>query len=199
MEDLSAMEFCDARTRTGGRCRRSAGHGTEHLGVGRCTLHGGSTPGQVERARRQLALREMAQMGGAVELEPTDALLACVHRAAGQAAWLRLKVEDLRDEDLLTVGAHGTLVPHTWIRMEQEALDRLARVSKMALDGGVAERAVQFAERTGELLAAAFADALAVLELDPQREAEIVGLFTTRLRALEESSEEEAISESCAR
>ncbi len=34
---------------------------------------------------------------------------ACVHRAAGQAAWLRLKVEDLRDEDLLTVGAHGTM------------------------------------------------------------------------------------------
>ncbi len=71
-----------------------------------------------------------------------------------------MKVEDLGDEDLLTVGAHGRLVAHTWIRMEQEALDRLARVSKMALDGGVAERAIQFAERTGELLAAAFGDAL---------------------------------------
>ncbi len=103
-----------------------------------------------------------------------------------------MKVEDLRDEDLLTVGAHGTRVPHTWIRMEQEALDRLARVSKMALDGGVAERAVQFAERTGELLAAAFGDALSLLELDPQREAEVVGAFMKRLRALEECSEEEA-------
>ncbi len=53
-------------------------------------------------------------MGDAVELEPTDALLACVQRAAGQAAWLRLKVEDLGDEDVLTVGAHGSLVAHTW-------------------------------------------------------------------------------------
>lgn len=54
------------------------------------------------------------------------------------------------------------------------------------------ERAIQFAERTGELLAPAFGDALAVLELDPQWEAEVVGAFRKRLRALEDGSEEEA-------
>ncbi|MBA3427245.1 MAG: hypothetical protein H0U07_01560 [Actinobacteria bacterium] len=27
----------------------------------------------------------------------------------------------------------GALVPHTWVRMEQEALDRLARVSKICV------------------------------------------------------------------
>ncbi len=70
----------------------------------------------------------------------TQALLQCVYRAAGQAAWLRLKVESLADDVLLCSGAHGAPVAHTWVRMEQEALDRLARVSKMALDGGVAER-----------------------------------------------------------
>jgi endonuclease/exonuclease/phosphatase family metal-dependent hydrolase len=42
-------------------------------------------------------------------------------------------------EELLCTGAHGGLVPHTWVRMEQEAVDRLARLSKMALDSGVAE------------------------------------------------------------
>ncbi|HSR53819.1 MAG TPA: hypothetical protein VLV83_23580 [Acidobacteriota bacterium] len=35
---------CDARTRSGGRCKKSAGWGTEHVGQGRCRLHGGSTP-----------------------------------------------------------------------------------------------------------------------------------------------------------
>jgi hypothetical protein len=62
-------------------------------------------------------------MGGAIEVAPTQALLECVRRAGGQA-------------EVVCVGAHGTPAPHTWVRMEQEALDRLARVSKMALDAG---------------------------------------------------------------
>src|SRR4051812_49155423 len=98
MEHLSAMELCAARTRSGGRCRRPAGHGTEHSGIGRCKLHGGSTPAQVQRARRDVALRELAAMGARLEIEPTQALLECVYRAAGQAAWLRLKVESLGEE-----------------------------------------------------------------------------------------------------
>ncbi len=92
----------------------------------------------MEHARRESASRELAVMGGAIEVEPTDALLACVHRAAGQAAWLRSKVESLTDDEVLSVGGHGAPVSHTWVRMEQEALDHLARFSKMALDAGVA-------------------------------------------------------------
>ena len=39
------MERCGARARsTGGRCRKPAGWGTDHNGVGRCRLHGGATP-----------------------------------------------------------------------------------------------------------------------------------------------------------
>jgi hypothetical protein len=133
MEDLSAMEQCAARTRSGGRCRRPAGHGTEHLGLGRCKLHGGSTPSQIERARRELAARELAVMGAAIAVGPTQALLECVYRAAGQAAWLRLKVESLAPEEVVCVGAHGTPAPHTWVRMEQEALDRLAACRRWRL------------------------------------------------------------------
>jgi len=37
---------CGAKTRAGGGhpCGRMAGHGTNHLGMGRCKYHGGSTP-----------------------------------------------------------------------------------------------------------------------------------------------------------
>ena len=55
----------------------------------------------------------MAVMGGDIAIEPTQALLACVHRAAGQAAWLRLKVESLSDDEIVCVartGAGGTYV-----------------------------------------------------------------------------------------
>src|SRR3954468_15761568 len=167
MEHLSAMELCAARKRSGGQCRRPAGHGTEHLGIGRCSLHGGSTPAQMERARRDLALREVAVMGGRVEIEPTQALLECVYRAAGQEAWLRGKVESLSQDEVLCVGAHGRPTPHTWIRLEQEALDRLARFSKMALDAGVAERQTRITKRAGTRIAAALEEAAAPLCLPP--------------------------------
>ena len=189
MEHWSAMELCSARTRSGGRCRRPAGHGTEHSGIGRCKLHGGSTPAQSERARRELAHRELALLGGSIAIEPTDALLECVHRAAGQATWLRLKVESLEPDALVCVGAHGDPALHTWARMEHEALDRLARWSKMALDAGVAERSVQIAERTAQLIAVALDEALAPLGLPPQQRSSVIERFAERLSQLERKGE----------
>lgn len=35
---------CNAKTRQGGKCGRPAGWGTDHVGVGACKLHAGSTP-----------------------------------------------------------------------------------------------------------------------------------------------------------
>jgi len=35
-------DTCGAKTRAGTPCRRPAGWGTDHVGVGRCKLHGGS-------------------------------------------------------------------------------------------------------------------------------------------------------------
>lgn len=42
----SVKPKCGAKTRAGGGhpCGRSAGHGTNHLGMGRCKYHGGATP-----------------------------------------------------------------------------------------------------------------------------------------------------------
>jgi hypothetical protein len=186
MEDLRAMELCAARKRSGGRCRRPAGHGTEHLGIGRCSLHGGSTPAQMERARRDLALREVAVMGARLEIEPTQALLECVYRAAGHAG----KVESLSEDEVLCVGAHGRPTPHTWIRLEQEALDRLARFSKMALDAGVAERQIKIAERTGARIAAALEEAVAPLGLSAGERSAMVQRFVQGLTVLEHTDDD---------
>jgi len=40
-----AKALCGARTRSGGRCKLSAGHGTNHPGTGRCKRHGGASTG----------------------------------------------------------------------------------------------------------------------------------------------------------
>lgn len=38
------MKPCGATTRSGGKCKQKAGWGTDHVGQGRCKLHGGATP-----------------------------------------------------------------------------------------------------------------------------------------------------------
>jgi hypothetical protein len=37
--------YCGAKTRSGGSCKRPAGWGTDHVGTGRCKLHGGKSTG----------------------------------------------------------------------------------------------------------------------------------------------------------
>ena len=37
--------YCGAKTRQGDFCRQVAGWGTDHVGYGRCKLHGGASPG----------------------------------------------------------------------------------------------------------------------------------------------------------
>jgi hypothetical protein len=54
-------ELCGAKTRSGTPCERPAGWGTDHVGEGRCKLHGGCSPGgpitngrQAKKTSRQL-------------------------------------------------------------------------------------------------------------------------------------------------
>ena len=39
------MKKCGAKTKVGGKCQYQAGKGTDHLGTGRCRLHGGASKG----------------------------------------------------------------------------------------------------------------------------------------------------------
>lgn len=41
------MNICGAKTRSGTPCKLMAGHGTNHLGQGRCKFHGGASAGGV--------------------------------------------------------------------------------------------------------------------------------------------------------
>lgn len=54
---------CGATTRSGASCRHEAGWGTDHVGTGRCKLHGGSVPvgrasGQFKHGRYSRVHRE---------------------------------------------------------------------------------------------------------------------------------------------
>ncbi len=87
MDNISTdnKKFCGARRRQGeGLCRRPAGWGTDHVGVGHCKLHGGST--KSHRTKAATAILEN-KVKGALErrgVEPVCDPIAQLSMLAGE-------------------------------------------------------------------------------------------------------------------
>ena len=115
-----------------------------------------------------------------MDIDPTQALLWCVALTAHEIKWLDgLIVEAFANgarpygrpstikhhEKAVSIGdGRSVLVPtedktlhpkevNILIADRRDAIERLARYSKMAIDAGIAERVVKLAERVGELVA----------------------------------------------
>jgi len=176
---------CGATTRKGGKCGYPAGHGTDHVGFGRCRRHGGNSPNGRRYAYQLEAIAQVPTMGGDLEVEPTDALLYCVRREAGRQAWLRAMLELETDGDVTDPGSRLAQLA----RLETAATERLARFSAMALSSGVAERRIRMAERQAQALAHAFTTALdsssVGSRMSNEQRAEVVRLFAQQLALLE--------------
>lgn len=82
------------------------------------------------------------------QVSPWDALLEEVQDLAGQVRWLNAKLASASSDDEIKPG--GDL--HCWVEMRDARGDRLAKVSKMAIDAGVAERLLQRVELQGRLM-----------------------------------------------
>lgn len=144
-EQRDTKALCGARKKNGQKCRAFAGQGTSHFGVGRCRFHLGNTPTHQVNAIATEARRGMVEFGQSLDVEPTEALLGVLHLSAGHLNWLRAELADASDKT--------TFDAQVLLRMWDDERDRVARISKAALDAGVAERQVQLAERYGEQLA----------------------------------------------
>lgn len=101
---MSERALCGAPKRTGtGTCTQTAGAGTDHRGVGRCRVHGGTSPSHRVHGARLLAdmnlRRELAKMAVPLEgnVDPQQMLLAMVREAAGNVAYLGARVAELAD------------------------------------------------------------------------------------------------------
>lgn len=161
--------FCDAKKRQGpGCCRRPAGWGTQHVGVGRCKLHGGSTQSQGEAVKKVLARRAVETYGLPVEIDPRDAVLQEVYYTAGAVAYLKDRVRELDADELIwgitaedEIGASefsGVNVkreakPHIWRQLLMEERKHLVAVCKTAHDIGIEDRKIKLAESYGSQLA----------------------------------------------
>lgn len=61
----------------------------------------------------------------------------------------------------------STMSLHVWIKARQDAMDRLARYCKMAIDCGIAERQVQLAENLGSSIGRLISAVLGDMALTP--------------------------------
>lgn len=132
------------------------------------------------------------------DLTPWDALLEVVQSLGGQVAFLRQKIGEVA-----RVGGDDSLLDETtqdgrprgaarWVEMLNDREVELARVSKMAIDAGVAQVLVQRVQLQGELLYRAAQEGLAdavrslSLPLDEEKQLEVVAAIARRVVALEE-------------
>lgn len=156
-----------------GICCLSAGWGTDHPGVGHCKWHGGAlrhetTKGIIVRSIQ--AAREI--YGEDIDIGPHEALLQEVHRTAGAVEWLRQKIRDLEDDEFLVQKTMNLgMQPSAWLALYQSERSHLVKVSKAAIDAGVAERHVRIAEEQAKLIAMAMNMLIndPMLELTPRQ------------------------------
>jgi hypothetical protein len=144
-------EVCGAAKASGGECGHTAGWGTKHAGVGRCRYHGGSSPNGELASERELARRfTVGMLGAESDTDALGSLVLAVRLAAGTVTYYRAQLAVLGDTPI----AEG-------LRRDYErAVEQLSRVSKTAIDAGVAVRQVELEERLAERLASAAESAL---------------------------------------
>ena len=175
-------------TGSGPTCPNSAGQGTAHLGAGKCVQHGGN--GYRENVRGAwIVAHKLAQ---ALNVTPWEALLGEVRRTAGGVAWLDRKVAEAPDDEaLLKVVSDEYGVGYApWVRMRMAERQHLARVSKMAIDAGVAQQLVSEFALQGETVARMVTQITSALGLTQAQEELVDELMRDILLKLESTATE---------
>lgn len=166
----------------GKRCPSRSGRGIwpyEGLG-GPCMAHGGA-----KKAGRSTGAWLMAhKFAEELDVSPWEALLMVIRITAGRVRYcesvLASAVDDrelegrVSSEEPTGVSENGDLTTgrdlRWWVDTSERERDRLARVSKAAIDAGVAQLLIEKELRAGEELAGTFVKVLSAME-----EAGVVG------------------------
>lgn len=160
-------------------CERHAGSGTIHPGTGPCHLHGGNARDE----RRRGAVVTAHAIARVLDVDPWEALTVAMRRAYAWSAWYQAKLATVTDDDDIRPGGSA----YDWVRGAERTTELAAKYAKMALDAGVAERAVQQVELQGQLIAQVLSTTLHEIGLDEATEARAREVMESTLRALDES------------
>jgi hypothetical protein len=166
-------------------CPRGAGQGTGHVGFGRCVAHGGAK--RVGRAEGGWLMA--LSFVGERDITPWAAMLEQVRLLAGQVAYCRQRIAALeviaeaegREQGACLLEGEG----HQWVGMLEARGDRLAKVSKSAIDAGIAERLVRQVELEAGLMLRALNLALDKVPLGEVERETVLEIMSTELVRLE--------------
>jgi len=160
--DERKPSVCGAITRgTKTGCKRPAGWGTNHIGIGRCKTHTGQSP---SGRKNSIVVEAQQFMGAPKDINPLDAIMWCIRITAGEVEWLSREIAKVPMEQWVEVAYIGRQM-NVLQRSRADAQDRLVRYSRDAIQLGLAERAVKLAENFGMMIARLLENIAAELEL----------------------------------
>jgi len=174
---MSARAKCRGTNRQGAPCGNPAGFSTSHPGWGNCKWHGGSTPAGITHAAKLQAKAEAARLGAEVPLDPAEALGLAVRLVGGEVNFLRTKLGEAEEAD--DDAALRALAPAF-----AAAVERLARIGKLASDAGIDERRLELDALVLDRLGAAVTAAIEDAALDGDSRARLDAALWQRLGEL---------------
>lgn len=176
--------LCNGRRPGGeGLCRMEAGHNVPGIsGRGRCSRHGGKTPTQLTKTRREIAAEKLGTYGLSIEeppgMNPIEVFRRVIGRSYRSVRWLESEIrkadpsgitwgrvrEIERDHGESGASASAAAKGETEWRAGTAAIvelyfkerELLRRYCRDALKAGVEEREIRLAERQADILTDAF-------------------------------------------
>lgn len=145
-------------------CTQPAGYGTNHYGYGRCKHHVGNTPAGIKAAAKAMLAEQKVTFGQMMPIDPGQGLIEEIARTRGWINYLEtlLRARGVdeeaieRPETILLELTEDGWAKAAWVSVWQQERQHYARVCKMALDAGIAQRQIelieQFADRIGNLV-----------------------------------------------
>lgn len=161
----------------------------------------------IEQYRREAAFGDRRDPLN--DITPEEALLEEVRRSVALVRWMEERIQAWEIEDisvltdpekgqyheamqfrtglptLMTESVKGTPYAtdvHSWLILYREERAHMVRVSKLAIDAGIAHRMVSIAEQQGQMLAVAIRATLAALALTPEQMQLVPKVVPTILR-----------------
>lgn len=160
----------------GETCGNVAGHGTDHLGIGRCHRHGGNTGTHRRAADAEKAKRAAASLGlrTVAAMDPAEALLDelvrtlnNVHFYEGLVAELATHPSEAKGQALYGPLPSGEAKPHVLVGLYNAERAHYTRVAAEAVRANVSVRVIELAEDQARQVASVLVEFARRLGLDP--------------------------------
>lgn len=178
---------CPKQNLNGRMCAYPAGAGTRHKGYGVCRWHGG------QWAHVEKIWEDAMELAEELDINPLEALLQQVRVAGAHASWadmqLRAAIKTAQDDGYVP-GDEPTDAVAKWMVESRKERTLFAKISKAAVDAGVAAALVARVDLESTAAAEAVLAAVDALALGPEDRMRALSAAQDRLLAIAGSAAE---------